>query len=659
MIGDYNGDGFDDVISFGQTPGKPVFVHFSSDKGHFSANDLHQLPTQIGGVDWNTSEHSLFNRKNTDGKGVDVVRNNNAIGGLDEEGNVLDDQGNIAQLSLDELNSEKCRQLAYSPEVETVETTCAPQYKDAVAGGVTTFAVPIDEDEPPPTPVSSPMISGGSYHAVNESYTVTAPSVPGAEDYLHYESTNNSSYTSVGGYGKSFSTSQSSYGYRYYKYKVCNINGCSGYSPYIRIFIYTTPSTVNNFGISSTSINYGQSVTLSWTKSGGLISSGFYQKKEVSPSGSERNFSNTSQGSGTNFSFSATPSSGAGTYTYKVRACNPNNLCGGWQSKTVSVSIPNTPPTISNIPNQTMDMNQSKGPIGFTVGDLETPAGNLTLSKSTSNATLLPTSGISFVGGSGANRVVTLTPNAGQFGTATINITVKDGGNLTASDSFTVTVVPNAEPTVSPSSPTNGASYLTTDNVTASASASDSDGSIAHVAFKLDSGSWQVDTSSPYSVDFGTLSAGSHTISYRAKDNDGAYSTVTSRSFTVEAQNLKPTVSPSSPTNGASYLTTDNVTASASASDSDGSIAHVAFKLDSGSWQVDTSSPYSVDFGTLSAGSHTISYRAKDNDGTYSTVTSRSFTVEAPQQTGRRVVFIHTDLLGSPAAETDQQGNAQ
>src|SRR5439155_6940544 len=77
-------------------------------------------------------------------------------------------------------------------------------------------------------------------------------------------------------------------------------------------------------------------------------------------------------------------------------------------------------------------------PLSCTVRDVETPAGSLTVSGSSPNPTLVPNANIVF-GGSGANRTVTVTPAAGQNGTATITVTVSDG-SLTASDTFVLTV---------------------------------------------------------------------------------------------------------------------------------------------------------------------------------------------------------------------------
>src|SRR6185503_16339634 len=85
------------------------------------------------------------------------------------------------------------------------------------------------------------------------------------------------------------------------------------------------------------------------------------------------------------------------------------------------VAAVNVAPTISNLSDQTTAGATPVGPIGFTVSDTETAAGNLLVSGSSSNPTLVPNTGIVF-GGSGASRTVTITPAANQSGTATISV---------------------------------------------------------------------------------------------------------------------------------------------------------------------------------------------------------------------------------------------
>jgi hypothetical protein len=61
---------------------------------------------------------------------------------------------------------------------------------------------------------------------------------------------------------------------------------------------------------------------------------------------------------------------------------------------TVNVTGTNQPPTIPNLPNQTIPVSGSVGPLAFTLGDAETELRNLTVTATTSNAAVLPLSGI-------------------------------------------------------------------------------------------------------------------------------------------------------------------------------------------------------------------------------------------------------------------------
>ena len=96
------------------------------------------------------------------------------------------------------------------------------------------------------------------------------------------------------------------------------------------------------------------------------------------------------------------------------------------------------PPTISSIADVIIPINSSTGPIPFTVGDASVAPGSLVVTGTSSNTNFVPNANIVF-GGSGANRTVTVTPLAGQFGSATISVNV-DNGIAPATETFVVTV---------------------------------------------------------------------------------------------------------------------------------------------------------------------------------------------------------------------------
>jgi hypothetical protein len=124
------------------------------------------------------------------------------------------------------------------------------------------------------------------------------------------------------------------------------------------------------------------------------------------------------------------------------------SLATGIQSFTLSVANENDAPTISDIGDQETDEETATSAIAFTVGDIDDDPASLTLSGGSSNTTIVPVENIVF-GGSGANRTVTVTPLLDQTGDVDITVTVSDG-DLTANDSFTLTVNPvNDAPVVS------------------------------------------------------------------------------------------------------------------------------------------------------------------------------------------------------------------
>src|SRR5438477_4765801 len=154
-------------------------------------------------------------------------------------------------------------------------------------------------------------------------------------------------------------------------------------------------------------------------------------------------------GSGSNRTVTVTPTAdlfGSATITVSVS----DGSLSASKSFNVVVTNPNgdLAPTISTIADQTMPEDTTKGPIAFTVADLDNPVAGLTLSASSSNPALVQNSGI-VLGGAAANRTITLTPAANQFGAATISIVVSDGV-LTATNQFILTVTPvNDPPTIS------------------------------------------------------------------------------------------------------------------------------------------------------------------------------------------------------------------
>jgi len=144
-------------------------------------------------------------------------------------------------------------------------------------------------------------------------------------------------------------------------------------------------------------------------------------------------------GSGANRSLMITPSGVDGVVPILVTVTDGNgDVTATWFLLTVHPL--DLPPSITQF-GQTNTLVNTPITIPFTIGDSQTPAGSLTLSSSSLNAALVPEGNIVF-GGSGSNRMVTITPATDGLGVAPILILVSDGVN-TATNAFTLMVRPN------------------------------------------------------------------------------------------------------------------------------------------------------------------------------------------------------------------------
>lgn len=238
-----------------------------------------------------------------------------------------------------------------------------------------------------------------------------------------------------------------------YSYRVRASNG-SVDTAYTNVLTVTSPGTQNTAptisSISDRTLSVGGStgpigltVSDTETSAGSLALSGSSSNTTLVP-----NSAIVFGGSGSSRTVTVTPAAGqSGSATITITVSDGASTASA--AFTLSVTDANTAPTISTIASQTIGVGTSTGPVAFTIGDAQTASSSLTLAHSSSNTTLVPTANI-VLGGSGSNRTATVTPAAGQTGSATITVTVSDG-TLSASRSFTVNVLAsgNTPPTIS------------------------------------------------------------------------------------------------------------------------------------------------------------------------------------------------------------------
>ncbi|HRP06500.1 MAG TPA: fibronectin type III domain-containing protein, partial [Opitutaceae bacterium] len=196
-----------------------------------------------------------------------------------------------------------------------------------------------------------------------------------------------------------------------YTYRVCAYNaaGASAYSPTASA---TTPSASN----AAPTISAISSVSISANNSSAPIA--FTVGDAETAAGSlavTSSSSNTAllpltgivlSGSGANRTVTLTPASNqSGSASVTLTVSDGVNIATS--IFTVTVSIANTAPTISDLGNRTVGSGANSGAIAFSVGDSQTAAASLVVTASSSNQTLVPDANI-VLGGSGTNGTISL-----------------------------------------------------------------------------------------------------------------------------------------------------------------------------------------------------------------------------------------------------------
>ncbi len=215
-------------------------------------------------------------------------------------------------------------------------------------------------------------------------------------------------------------------------------------------------------------------------------------------------------------------------------------------------------------------------------------------------------------------------------GSYSVTATATDANGYTGSAYLPITVNgPNASPTVAMTAPANGASFTAPANITLTATASDSDGSITMVEFVQNGSVLGVSNIAPYGMIWSNVAPGSYTLSARATDNRSAVTTSAPVTITVGAPNNPPTVSLTSPATGSTFSAPATISLAANASDSDGSITRVDFYRGGTLIASSSSAPYVANWSNVGAGSYTLTAKATDNRGAVTTSSPVSVAVTA------------------------------
>ena len=191
-----------------------------------------------------------------------------------------------------------------------------------------------------------------------------------------------------------------------------------------------------------------------------------------------------------------------------------------------------------------------------------------------------------------------------------------------------VSVTPTQPPTVSITSPADGARINYPASQTLTALASDPDGTIVSVSFYR-AGTILIGTvtgTGPHTMTWSSPPAGTHLITARAVDNRGAMDTSEAVTLTV---NAAPTVSLTAPVSATRFLSGDPIPMTASAADA-GTVVRVEFYQGSIRLGEDLTAPYEFTWTGAPSGVHSLTARATDNDGGIGVSSTVSITVTQP-----------------------------
>ena len=206
-------------------------------------------------------------------------------------------------------------------------------------------------------------------------------------------------------------------------------------------------------------------------------------------------------------------------------------------------------------------------------------------------------------------------------GTYGLTVVATDGsGNSTTSSLVTVTVTTAPVPSVSITSPANNANFTPGSSIPIAASASESGGSIASVAFYAGSTLLGTATTAPYSYTWPSVPAANYALKAVATDARGTSVTSSVVNISVGVPYLPPTVSLATPTNYTVVNVPGNVTLSATAAASaPATITNVAFYQGATLLGNVAGAPFNFTWSNPAANSYLLTAVATDSTGASTT----------------------------------------
>ncbi|MDH4411351.1 MAG: Ig-like domain-containing protein, partial [Verrucomicrobiales bacterium] len=188
-------------------------------------------------------------------------------------------------------------------------------------------------------------------------------------------------------------------------------------------------------------------------------------------------------------------------------------------------------------------------------------------------------------------------------------------------------------PSVTLTSPLEGASFNLPATVNLAATAADTGGSVAKVEFFAGATKLGEDSEEPYTYNWSGMISGNYVLTARATDNEGASTNSSAVNITIaNPNNVAPSVTLNAPVNG-TQIAGSSTTLAATAADTDGVVAKVEFFSGASKLGEDTAAPYTYNWTGVGTGTYSVTARATDNDGASVNSAPASVTFVVPVET--------------------------
>jgi gliding motility-associated-like protein len=199
-------------------------------------------------------------------------------------------------------------------------------------------------------------------------------------------------------------------------------------------------------------------------------------------------------------------------------------------------------------------------------------------------------------------------------GTYRLHAKAIDNAGMIAIDSISIIVKNNVRPMVALATPEQ-TTYETSQPIVIHAEASDSDGTIALVEFYDGTVKIGESSSIPYQISWTGATVGSHELTAKAIDDNGDETISSTVTFQVIPANIPPSIAIISPENGSLFNPNKQITITAQATDTDGSVNKVEFFERSSLISTAMRPPYTFKWQPKDAGTYYISAIATDDKG--------------------------------------------